>query len=221
MACRAVLWAGLAASGCQASVQAEAKVSTSGEEQQVQDFDRPLEAPPVKVEPVSGEGFTVEEYALLGARHDLNYNGPKTPACQCLAVTLQDRATHESLQWELDVPRVEPTTQWIIALSSSDVECASPPQGTLGASYQGYSIDGNDVVVYVEALGAGRPMTSGAVIPRPQGGGSVFVEAAGAIYGKPLGGKGKRCKITPPGGATQQAVSPSNKISEARRTATR
>lgn len=218
-ACLGALWAGLAVSACQASVQADAKVSVKGEEREAQDFDRPLETPPV-VEPASDDAFTVEEFALLGARHDLNYNGPKTAVCQCLAVTLQDRATHESLQWELDVPRVEPTTQWIIALSSNDVECASPPPGTLGASYQGYGVDGNDVIVYVEALGEGRPMTSGAVIPRPQGGGSVFVEAAGAIYGKPLGSKGKRCKIAAPG-AGLQAESLQKDRGKPARTATR
>jgi hypothetical protein len=194
-ACRA-LAAGLHSVACQASVQADANVSTGKKDKQTEDFDRPLEAPAVTTEPVSD--FDVEEYALLGARHDLSYAGPKKAACQCLAVMLQDRANHEAFQWELDVPRLEPTTQWIIALSSNEVVCSSPPPGTLGASYQGYSIEGNDVVVYVEALGEGRPMTNGAVIPRPQGNGSVFVESAGAIYGKPLGGKGKRCKITPP-----------------------
>lgn len=192
-----LLAAGLLSVACQASVQADANVSTGKKDKPVEDFDRPLEAPPVTAEPVARD-FDVEEYALLGARHDLNYSGPKKAACQCLAVMLQDRATHEAFRWELEAPRLEPTTQWIIALSSNDVACPAPPPGTLGASYQGYSVDGNDVVVYVEALGDGRPMTSGAVIPRPQGNGSVFVESAGAIYGKPLAGKGKRCKIAPP-----------------------
>ena len=181
---------------CQASVQADASLSTGKDGKPLADYDRPLEAPPLKDE--SSPDFDVTEYALLGARHDLNFVGPKQATCQCLAVALQDRANHEAFQWELEVPRLEPTTQWIIALSSSDVTCSAPPEGTLGASYQGYSVDGNDVVVYVEALGEGRPMTTGAVIPRPQGGGSVFVESAGAIYGKPLAGKGKRCKITAP-----------------------
>jgi hypothetical protein len=52
------------------------------------------------------------------------------------------------------------------------------------------------VVVSVEALGEGRPPTSGAIIPRPQGTGSVLIEPAGAVYGKPLDGKSKRCKLT-------------------------
>ena len=181
---------------CQASVQAEANVNTGKSDKPLQDFDRPLEAPQVKE--ADAKEFSMEEYALLGARHDLSYSGPTKASCQCLAVALEDRATHNAFQWELEAPKLEPTTQWIIALSSNDVSCPAAPTGTLGASYQGYSVEGNDVVVYVEALGEGRPMTSGAVIPRPQGGGSVFVESAGAIYGKPLAGKGKRCKIAPP-----------------------
>jgi hypothetical protein len=189
---------GLTASACQASVQADANVSTkNGKKQELRDFDRPLEAPPVKMADAP-EDFAVAEYALLGARHDLSYVGPKKPSCQCLAVSLQDKAPHPAFQWALGAPRLEPSTQWVIALSSKDVACDAPPPGTLGASYNGYTVDGNDVVVHVEALGEGRPMTSGAIIPRPLGGGSVFVESTGAAFGKPLEGKGKRCKITPP-----------------------
>lgn len=197
-----LLLGGLTSMACQASVQADAKVSTNkGKNQELNDFDRPLEAPPVKMQD-EPEDFAVAEYALLGARHDLSYVGPKQPSCQCLAVSLQDSATHPTLQWELGAPRLEPSTQWVIGLSSKDVPCDAPPPGTLGASYNGYTIDGNDVIVHVEALGEGRPMTSGAIIPRPQGGGSVFVESTGAAFGKPLEGKGKRCKIpTPVNGA--------------------
>jgi hypothetical protein len=195
---RWLLLAGLTCSACKASVQADANVSTNkGKNQELNDFDRPLEAPPVKMEDAP-EDFAVTEYALLGARHDLSYVGPKQPSCQCLAVSLQDTATHPSFQWALGAPRLEPSTQWLIALSSKDVACDAPPPGTLGASYNGYTIDGNDVVVYVEALGEGRPMTSGAIIPRPLSGGSVLVESTGAVFGKPLEGKGKRCKIASP-----------------------
>ena len=103
-------------------------------------------------------------------------------------------------------PRLDPNTQWVLAFSSSGVNCDAPPAGTLGASYQGYAVEGNDVVVYVEALGEGRPMTSGAIIPRPIGNGSVLIEPAGAIYGKPLEGKAKRCKIAAASAAPASAA---------------
>ncbi|HTV23510.1 MAG TPA: hypothetical protein VMG12_32695 [Polyangiaceae bacterium] len=189
----------LIAVGCKASVQGDAKVSTQSDDP-IASYDRPLEGPQKKAAPAEND-FTHVEYALLGARHDLNYAGPKSAACACLAVALRDQAQDAAFQWELEAPKVEPNTQWIIALSSNDVPCDSPPSGTLGASYQGYGTDGNDVVVYVEALGEGRPMTSGAIIPRPKPSGSVFVESTNGVYGKPLDGKSKRCKLTAPGGA--------------------
>ena len=133
---------------------------------------------------------------MLGARHDLNYAGGKTPTCQCLAVALSDKAEDPAFQWDMGAPHLDPSTQLVIAFTSNGVSCDSPPAGTLGASYQGYALDGNDVVVSVEALGEGRPLTSGAIIPRPPASGSVLIEPAGAVYGKPLEGKTKRCKLT-------------------------
>jgi hypothetical protein len=191
---------------CHASVQADANLNTGkGSDEPVRDFDRPLEASASQPESVA-DGGKVEPYALLGARHDLNYTGSKTPTCQCLAVAMSDKVDDASFQWELGAPRLDPNTQWVLAFTSNGVSCDAPPAGTLGASYQGYAVDGNDVVVYVEALGEGRPMTNGAIIPRPIGNGSVFIEPAGAIYGKPLEGKAKRCKITAGSAAAPSAA---------------
>ncbi len=194
------LWLTLVlAIACQASVQADARVSGNGDEsgEPLKSFDQPLEsgasAPPVE------NDFVATEYALLGARHDLGYAGPKTASCACLAVALRDHAKDAAFVWELEEPRLEPSSQWIIALSSNEVPCDSPPSGTLGASYQGYVTEGNDVVVYVEALGEGRPMTNGAIIPRPKPTGSILIEPTNGVYGKPLDGKGKRCKLSAPG----------------------
>jgi hypothetical protein len=191
----------LASLACRASVQADANVSTDGaaaSDEEIKSFDRPLEAPARAPDPPS-DHVGNPDHALLGARHDLGYAGPKTAVCTCLAVALSDQPRNASFVWELEAPRLEPTSQWIIALSSSDVPCDAAPSGTLGASYQGYVQDGNDVIVYVEALGEGRPMTSGAIIPRPKPSGSVFVEPTNAVYGKPFEGKSKRCKIAAPG----------------------
>jgi hypothetical protein len=192
----------LLALGCQGSVQADARVSSDGaaSDEPIASYNRPLEGPQKTSAPTEND-FTHADYALLGARHDLRYAGPKSPACACLAVALRDQAQDAAFQWELEAPRLEPSAQWIIALSSNDVPCDAPPSGTLGASYQGYGTEGNDVIVYVEALGEGRPPTHGAIIPRPKASGSVFVESTNAIYGKPLDGKNKRCKLPAPGSA--------------------
>jgi hypothetical protein len=203
LVCSALLALGSLA--CKASVQAEANASTAGNVdasgKPLRSFDRPMETP-VSAPDALQEGIEGghPQYALYGARHDLSYKGPKNATCVCLAVALSDRAQDAAFQWELEEPRVEPGSQWIVALSSNDVPCESPPAATLGASYQGYVMEGNDVVIYVEALGEGRPMTSGAIIPRPKASGGVFVEPTNAVYGKPLEGKSKRCKLAAPGG---------------------
>lgn len=181
--------------GCQASVQSKVEVEVSSGAAKVHDFDKPLEAPPVELKSETAE-FSLTEFALLGARHDLQYSGPTDASCRCLAVSLQDQAEHSTFQWDASAPRLEPTTQSVIALSSADVDCKRAPKDTLGASYQGYEVSGNDVIVLVEPLSGGRPLTHGAVIPKPLGDGNVFIQASGKVYGKPLSGRGKRCKIT-------------------------
>jgi hypothetical protein len=198
---------GLAFCACHSSVPSDAKTASNADADQIKEFDRPLEAPAVKPEAPASD-FKVEEYALLGARHDLTYSGPKQATCQCLAVALSDKVSDPAFQWAMTAPRLEPTTQWVIAFSSNGVPCDAAPQGTLGASYQGYSVEGSDVVVYVEALADGRPMTNGAIIPRPLGTGSVFIEPAGAIYGRPLDGRGKRCRLKAPDTAPPSAAKP-------------
>ena len=185
---------------CKASVQADANVSgeVSPDPAEIKSYDRPLETPATAPAPVD-EGLPGDAFALFGARHDLSYAGPKSATCACLAVALRDSPQDSAFAWEMEEPRLEPTSQWIIALSSNEVPCDGPPSGTLGASYQGYGTEGNDVVIYVEALGEGRPMTNGAIIPKPKANGAVFVESTNAVYGRPLDGKSKRCKLSLPG----------------------
>lgn len=180
---------------CQGSVQADAR---GAGEAAPKSFDRPI-APADATASAPQDDAPAGEHALLGARHDLAFAGPRTPACACLAVVLSDRADDPAFVWQLEPPRLDLASQQLIALSSADVPCDAPPTGTLGASYQGYAADGDDIVVYVEALGEGRPMTSGAIIPKPKASGAVFVEPTNAVYGKPLDGKGKRCRLAAPG----------------------
>jgi hypothetical protein len=199
-----------AAVGCKASAHAEAKMSSADVNDEIKDFDRPLE--PAAARSVNGAHADEEasgEYPLLGARHDLSYGGPATAVCKCLAIRVEDRGDAESLQWDISPPAIDRKAQWIVALTSKGVPCDGAPAGTQGASYQGYETDGDDVVVYVEALGEGRPMTNGAIIPRPPRDGGVFVEAAGSVYGKPLGNE-KRCKVPLPASAAPPAPSEPN-----------
>jgi hypothetical protein len=139
---------------------------------------------------------------LLGARHDLKLRSDKaTASCRCLAVALGG-ARSSGMVWSAAPPEIDDATQLAVALSSEGQECQGEPQGSLGASYWGYRISGNDVVVLVESARGGRPLTNGAVIPRPVGTGQVFVAPTSKRlpYGRPLDGKGL-CKIGNPGQA--------------------
>jgi hypothetical protein len=146
---------------------------------------------------------------LLGARHDLKLSaGKATASCQCLNVVLGSSET-PGLTWSSTPPRIDDDTQLSIALSSEGVECKDEPKGSLGASYWGYRISGNDVIVLVEAARGGRPLTSGAIIPRPVGAGRVFVSPASKKlpYGRPLDGNAA-CKIGNPGPVRSSAFTP-------------
>jgi hypothetical protein len=140
---------------------------------------------------------------LLGARHDLKLSpGKGNASCTCLAVALGGSRS-AGMQWSAAPPELNEASQLSIALSSEGAgECKDEPKGSLGASYWGYRISGNDVVVLVEAARGGRPMTSGAVIPKPVGNGQVWVAPASkkVPYGRALEGKGA-CKIGNPGPA--------------------
>ena len=139
---------------------------------------------------------------LLGARHDLKLRpGSATASCECLAVALGG-ARSGGMVWSAVPPELDDGTQLTIALSSDGQTCKAEPKQSLGASYWGYRLRGNDVVVLVEAARGGRPLTAGAVIPKPVGPGQVYVAPASKKlpYGRPLEGKGL-CKIGNPGQA--------------------
>jgi hypothetical protein len=143
---------------------------------------------------------------LLGARHDLKLHTQKaTATCRCLAVALGG-ARSSGMVWSAAPPEIDDATQLTVAISSEGQECEGEPKGSLGASYWGYRISGNDVVVLVESARGGRPLTNGAVIPRPVGTGQVFVAPTSRKlpYGRSLDGKGL-CKIGNPGPARSGA----------------
>ena len=136
---------------------------------------------------------------LLGARHDLTL-APElaTTQCSCLKVGLADSSAGP-FRWKAAPPAIDSGSQLIVALSSEGTGCTDP-KGSLGASYWGYKRNGDDVVVYVESAVKGRPLTSGAIIPKPFGAGQVFVAPAekGLPYGRAVDGKGN-CRLGNPG----------------------
>ncbi len=191
--CRASLSADANASGESASADGSAGLRRSDELSA-----RASSAAFARVDGANGD--LPPERVLLGARQDLKLgSGKATAQCQCLSVALGSTGS-EGMAWTAAPPSIDDATQLAIALSSEGVECKDEPKGSRGASYWGYRVSGNDVIVLVEASRAGRPQTNGAVIPRPVGEGQVYVAPAfkRLPYGRGVGGEGS-CKIGNPG----------------------
>jgi hypothetical protein len=195
-----VIVASCAVLGCKAS--ASASLKTSG------DIDSTSDEAPASESLTQPTSSSAPEIALLGARHDVRYTGSATPACRCLAAALGP-VNQAGISWRSHVPEVDPGTQLVIALSSEGVGCPDPKDG-LGASYWGYRIAGEDVIVVVESARDGRPVTSGAIIPKPTGNGRVLVEPLNARvpYGQSLASGEKRCVLGNPGAPRTAAPAP-------------
>lgn len=198
--------------GCKASVNAEAKAGSSGSsadadanfeasaagEADGDDLDKSKAAAAGPDRAATVAAATGP--ALLGARRDLKFQGPKQATCSCLAVKLGEPGD-AAFAWEHGPPIVDGSRQLVVGLSSEGVSCSE--NVGLGASYKGYQTPGNDVVVMVERAHEGRPVTSGAVIPRPIADGQVYVVAAeqGSPFGGTVGDPKQRCKLELPAAA--------------------
>jgi hypothetical protein len=197
--------------GCQASLNAEANASADGEADASADMQADGKGEMTR----QGAGADTSAPAvmdipsgrvLLGARHDLKLKtGKATASCECLSVALGSSRS-SGMSWSATPPSIDDSTQLTIALSSEGMACKGEPKGSLGASYWGYRIAGNDVVVLVESARGGHPLTSGAIIPRPVGNGQVYIKPASKRlpYGRATEGKGL-CKIGNPGPARSSA----------------
>lgn len=128
--------------------------------------------------------------ALLGARHDLGLAATE-PTCQCLAA-LQGQPSTSAFVWSGTPPNTDPAQQLVVAFASQGVACSRPH---LEASYRGYELIGADVVISIEGAEPGRPITRGAIVPRPQKGGRVLLQSSKDLpYGTSLGG-GRPCEL--------------------------
>lgn len=138
----------------------------------------------------------------LRVRHDLMMakDAPHAANCSCLSILVADAPTDSRLMWVDAPPKLESDVA-VVAMSDKGISCPGlPADATDRPSISGVEKDGPNVVIVVENLPAGRPVASGAVIPKPGPGGSVFVKAKGpkVLYGRPLPGavaNAGRCKI--------------------------
>jgi hypothetical protein len=182
----------VSASGCRASASASINTGAKTEtDEPVEPVSEARSAPP-----------PAAEVALFGARHDLQLSPErKNPTCNCVAIAL-GQPNDPGMKWEGPAPSVDPGTQLVIALSSEGVTCAEPPKEGLGASYWGYKESGDDVIVVLEVARLGRPVTTGAIIPKPMGNGQVHVQPASRAvpYGRALSASEPTCRLGNPGG---------------------
>jgi hypothetical protein len=165
-------------SGCKASVKAEAKTSLDLEEPPADFEETPESASGGGPSRAAVQGAAAP--ALLGARHDLRLvAGKQSTMCRCLAVAV-GAPDNPAFSWESEIPTIDPETEVVIAFSSAGTGCTDEPKESLGASYWGYQTSAADVVVVVEAARSGRPVTTGAIIPRPGAGGHLYVRPVDA-----------------------------------------
>ncbi len=195
--------------GCSGNLNASAKGSASTESGGEADFDAEgdaawdtvdasqseaeTSAAATPTSPQQMSGTEPAEVALLGARHDLMPAQGAPQPCACLTVAIGQPSSTE-LVWTGVRPTTDPSVQTVIALTSENVPCT---EAGPGASYMGYVKENGDVIVTVEAAVAGRPVTNGAIIPKPDSGKQIYVQPHGKIpYGRGKAGEA-RCALGP------------------------
>lgn len=135
-------------------------------------------------------------------RHDVMMakNAPHEANCSCLSIAVAQAPTDARLMWIDAPPKLEADVA-VVVMSDKGIACPGLPENaTERPSISGVERDGPDVVIVVENLPQGRPIASGAVIPKPGPGGFVYVKPKGpkVLYGRPLPGAASnagRCKV--------------------------
>ncbi|MEO7328578.1 MAG: hypothetical protein ABI193_08375 [Minicystis sp.] len=146
---------------------------------------------PTRAEQAANQG------ALLGVRHDLMLTAAAHPArCNCLAVEVGP-AGGSPFFWTGAGPPEIGGEALAIAVSANGVEClGGDPNGQKRRpSISAVDLENDDVLVEIEDLPEGRPLATGAIIPKPGPKGSVYVRPQNArvIYAK--GAFAGRCKV--------------------------
>jgi hypothetical protein len=99
-------------------------------------------------------------------------------------------------QWAAGAPEIG-SEAVALGLSARGVPC---PGGAAEEEKRRPSIsavdqEGNDVIVEVEELPEGRPLATGAVLPKPAQGGAIYVKGQSAKVPYARAAAGLRCKV--------------------------
>jgi hypothetical protein len=159
-----------------------------------QEANRPLRETEEMNKPEPLAGFAAQS-GILGVRHDLMLSEGAHPVrCNCLAVEVGP-ASDPRFFWTGGAPTTGDNVV-TVAISARGVECAGgDAEDKRRPSISAVDLIGDDVIVEVEDLVDGRPLASGAVIPKPGPNGSVYVRPKNAKVMYAKGGTGGRCKV--------------------------
>jgi len=132
----------------------------------------------------------------LGVRHDLMLSPtPHEPRCNCLAVEVG--SARESKFFWIGSPADTGTEALAVAVGSRGVPCSGgdPDERRRRPSISAVDRDGEDVILEVEDLPEGRPLASGAIIPKPGLKGAIYIRPHrnNRIYAREPGAA--RCKV--------------------------
>jgi hypothetical protein len=135
--------------------------------------------------------------AVVGVRHDLMLSGtPHEARCSCLSVEV-GRADDPNFFWAGGAPELH-ADALAVAVGARGINCpgGDPDDRRRRPSISAVDHEGDDIVVEVEDLSPGRPLASGAIIPRPGSRGSIYVRPrrGNMVYGRNPG-VGGRCRV--------------------------
>lgn len=138
-----------------------------------------------------------QEQAMVGVRPDLMIakEVERTEQCSCLAVEVGMPGSSK-FAWQNGPPKIFPDTL-AIAISAKGLACpGGPPEEARRPSISAVDRFEGDVLVEIEELPPGRPLASGAIIPKPDANGSIYVRPKNSkvSYGRSASGGG-RCKV--------------------------
>jgi hypothetical protein len=190
--------AALAAAGCGGDQKMAAEANWSADPDENERPLRETEALDEEGGPQPLDAKPAASRAMVGVRPDLGLaSGTGGATCACLAVVVGSPGDAK-FQWQAGAPKTG-ADALAIAVSARGVDCpgGDPDDTKRRPSISAVDVEGNDVVIEIEELPEGAPLASGALIPLPGPGGSVYVRGRdkSVVYARPSSGGGARCKV--------------------------